>query len=281
MSITYDRCLDAALNALPIAALASALGRVLPAPHIAGTTATVRVRGLGRGLTGLRLLHVSDLHLRRGSELSLQLPAIAAGLVYDVALYTGDFIDDDNGIEAVRALLARMPRVHASYAVLGNHDYHTNGNTRRRNNVARLTSALAAVGLGVLCNDARPLGPERALYIAGVDDPSTRRDHAAAALSAVPAAAPCILLAHSPDVMLRLGARRPDLVLAGHTHGGQIRLPGMGPVATKTDLPRAAAMGWSQCGGTPLFVSRGIGYSGVDLRLGCPPEVTLIVLHGI
>ena len=88
-----------------------------------------------------------------------------------------------------------------------------------------------------------------------------------------------LLLAHSPDVLPRLGSHRHGLLLAGHTHGGQLRLPGIGPIGTVSALPRRYAMGAYVYDGVQTYVSRGVGTSGAPVRFNCPPEVTLITLR--
>ncbi len=254
------------------------LQQILPPPRIELTRYDIVVPRLPTGLDGLRVLHVSDLHLRPGSELAYQLPDLVAGVPHDLALYTGDFIDTDEGIPDVAALLARMPRAGGAYAVLGNHDHRPLGRYDGTNDVAALRSALTGVGLTVLTNAARPiLGGE--LFIVGVDDPATEQDDLDRAMAGVPEGACTLLLAHSPDIVLRLGAHRPGLILSGHTHGGQIRLPVLGPLITMSGLPRAAVMGLREHHGVPTFVTRGIGYSGLNLRLGCPAEVALLTLR--
>ena len=151
---------------------------------------------------------------------------------------------------------------------------------RGANDARRLRQVLAAAGVDVLTNEARPLYGGR-LSIAGVDDPATRRDDLGHTLANVPDAACCVLLAHGPDIVLRAGAdaRRRGLILAGHTHGGQIRLPVVGALLTESAGPRRLAMGLHVVRGVPLVVWRGVGYSGLDLRIGCPPEVALLTLR--
>lgn len=268
----------AVLDSAPIQLGVVVFTRIMPPPHITLTRYEITVPGLPHGLSGLRLLHISDLHLRPGSELALELPELAAKAPHDLALYTGDFIDDDDGIAPVAEILARMPRVDAAYAVLGNHDHMPHGRSHGSNDVTRLSAALAGAGIEVLSNTARPIcGGE--LFIAGVDDPATKRDDLRQAMSAVPAGACSLLLAHSPDIVLRLGDYRPGLILAGHTHGGQVRLPLAGPLITMSKLPRSLVMGLHEHSGVPTFVTRGIGYSGLNLRLRCPAEVALITLR--
>src|SRR5215469_12625444 len=117
----------------------SILKAILPADRLEVTRRTIAVANLPPALAGLRVLHMSDLHWHPGSELARLLPALAAQLAYDMAVYTGDFIDDDDGIAPIGAILGRMPRDRASFAVMGNHDYLRYGSasadaTRTRHN---------------------------------------------------------------------------------------------------------------------------------------------------
>jgi uncharacterized protein len=252
--------------------------KALPVPRPELTRHVLLIDDLPPQLDGLRLLHVTDLHAHDASGPSACLPEIASALTYDLTLYTGDFIDGDEDIAPLTALLSAMPDQAPSFAVLGNHDYWSLTDEPRRNDAAGLERALSGLGITVLHNSATPALDGR-VYIAGVDDPVTRCDDIGAAMAAVPQDAACLLLAHSPDIVLRLAGHRPTLVLAGHTHGGQIRLPIFGPVVNLTSLPRRLTMGYHVHQGIPLFVSRGIGYSGLDIRFLCPPEIALLELR--
>lgn len=254
------------------------LTRLLPAPQVHLTRHDIVVPRLPRHLDGLRVLHLSDLHLHPGSDLAWQAPDIVAQTPHDVTCYTGDFIDVDDDIPDVAALLERLPRAERAYAVLGNHDYIPFGRTRGANDVERLRRVLTGAGMIVLHNEARPFYGDD-LYIVGVDDPATRRDDLHGAMAGVPDSACTLVLAHSPDVALRMGAHRPDLILAGHTHGGQIRLSHVGPLLTLSELPRHLSMGLGRYEGVPIFVSRGIGYSTLHIRIGSPAEIALHTLH--
>jgi predicted MPP superfamily phosphohydrolase len=254
------------------------LRNMLPPVHVQLTRYDVAVPHLPRHLDGLRLLHLSDLHVHPGSDLAWQVPDLIAPLTYDLLCYTGDFIDVDDDLPAQATLLARIPHTGAAYAVLGNHDYIPFGRSHGSNDTARLRSVLGQAGITVLTNEAwATVGNE--LYVVGVDDPVTRRDSLELAMAQVPEHSCTVVLAHSPDVMLRLGARLPNLVLAGHTHGGQIRLPHVDPIYTLSQVPRNLTIGLGLYQGVPLFVSRGIGYSGLYLRLGSPPEAALLTLR--
>jgi predicted MPP superfamily phosphohydrolase len=272
VGLLYDHVL-----ARPLARrIVHGVGRLLPAPAYHVRRRAIAVAGLPASLDGLRLLHVSDLHLREGSELALRLPQVVGDVGHDLLVYTGDFIDTDADIPGIERLLARMPAGPA-FAVLGNHDHWRLGSHGVRNDVPRLVAVLERAGVKVLTNAACPtLGG--ALHVAGVDDPVTGQDDLPAAMRGVPAGACVLLLSHTPDIVLRLGPYRPGLVLAGHTHGGQVRLPLVGPVFRMTKLPRRAVMGFHVHDGVPFCITSGIGYAGIDLRIACPPEVALLSL---
>jgi uncharacterized protein len=265
-------------NMRVVASPARLLSKAFSARRPELTTDVLPIDGLPDRLDGLRLLHIADLHVRDGSGPSAWLPGIAAGLSYDLAVYTGDFIDGDEDIEPLAALLSAMPDRGSSYAVFGNHDYRSLGRELRINDTPRLERTLTALGITVLRNSAEQACHGR-VYVAGVDDPVTRRDDVGSTMAAVPPDAGCVLLAHSPEIVMRLGGHKPSLVLAGHTHGGQVRLPVIGPVVNVTSLPRRLTMGYHVYQDVPLFVSRGIGYSGFDIRFLCRPQVALLELR--
>jgi predicted MPP superfamily phosphohydrolase len=270
---------DLAVDSPHTHAVVTLLTSLLPAARVQITRHELDVAHLPAHLDGLRLLHLSDLHLHPGSGLAWQLPELVADLPHDLICYTGDFIDEDSDLPQLQILLERMPRSPA-YAVLGNHDYIPLGRADKpgANDTVRLQSILSGAGIHVLLNTAVSLHGG-ALWLAGVDDPITGRASVGRAYSAVPTGACSVLLAHSPDIILRLHGRRPGLVLAGHTHGGQIRLPLLGMLLTLSELPRRYVQGLVTYEGMPMFVSRGIGYSGLHVRIGSPAEVALLTLR--
>lgn len=150
------------------------------------------------------------------------------------------------------------------------------------NDVPGMLVELAARGVTPLVNRAVPLRVGQAeIWFAGIDDALEGTPDLAAALSAVPDAAPLVLLAHNPDAWLDPHTDRAALVLSGHTHGGQIRLPLLGVAHTQgTHLQRSRPAGWFQRGRSHMFVSRGLGES-IPLRFGVRPQAALIRLVGM
>ena len=151
----------------------------------------------------------------------------------------------------------------------------------RFNDVPAILDELSALGVQPLVNTSARLSIAGVdVWFAGVDDELEGRCDLAAALGGIPEGALLVLLAHNPDIWLRSGADRADLVLSGHTHGGQIQLPGIGAVHTQgTHLRRSQPAGWFDRGHSRMFVSRGLGES-IPLRFRARPQVTLIHLAG-
>ena len=153
------------------------------------------------------------------------------------------------------------------------------------NDTPRLVQELAAQDFTVLINRAQrvvhnPSAPDGVdFYIAGVDDVNEGQADVRAALADVPQEATTILLSHHPDILMDVGYEQAEVLLAGHTHGGQIVLPVLGPVHTHSrHLRRLEVAGVIHRGNTQVYVSRGIG-EGIPLRFGARPQITLITLY--
>ncbi len=150
------------------------------------------------------------------------------------------------------------------------------------NDVALLRFELESRGLHWLHNRAiRVGGPDKPydFFLAGIDDLIEGHPDLGAALRNVPASAPLILLSHNPDVLQAPAVLRADLILAGHTHGGQIVLPWLGAAHTQSDyLSRKEASGYFRRGKTHVYINRGLG-EGIPLRFGAPPQITLITVQ--
>jgi predicted MPP superfamily phosphohydrolase len=145
------------------------------------------------------------------------------------------------------------------------------------NDVPAMNAELRSQGLTPLVNQAVRIQAAGAdFWVAGIDDLTEGRPDLAAALAGVPEGALVLLLAHNPDIELDPLVERADLILSGHTHGGQVRLPWLGAAHTQgTHLSRRQPAGWFQRGRTRMFVSRGLGES-IPLRFGVRPQIALI-----
>jgi uncharacterized protein len=273
---------------------------------------TVPFAGLPPEWDGLTILHLSDFHyVPRDRWLRARLTDLAAHTAADppdlIAL-TGDFVEWNEDAAAIAPLLGALPARLGRFAVLGNHDY---GNAvdppdRERhslvnafselvgrpliqyqerparpngNCVGGIIRALECAGITVLRNQAVPLADRLPpFWIGGVDEPHQHRADPAAVFAGIPPGDPVLLLAHSPDVLECPLPRSPGLTLAGHTHGGQVRLPFLPPLVTHTRVPLPAYRGLIATANGPMYISSGMGAS-VPLRCRCPPEVTRLVLR--
>lgn len=236
----------------------------------------VPLQCLPRSFDGYRILHLSDLHAGRSSRLqdtAARLQA-AASLSADLLIFTGDLAaDGPQRTEAAARLLANFPTKDGAVAVLGNHD-HWIGEER-------VAAALSAAGVAVLLNDHMTIsrGGET-LHLAGVKDASyTESDDLSAALRGIPDDAPVILLSHTPEILDHPLAARACLTLSGHTHGGQVVLPCIGPIHVPSGVERRLASGLHRIDGRWLFVNRGLGEIFPPLRINCPPEIALLTLR--
>ena len=265
----------AVLTAFALAAAAWSYREATSDPVV--RRAALTLPGLPAVAAPIRVVLLSDVHVG-GPDMPVERLARIVDQVNrlkpDLVLIAGDFISDKRsgtriysypeGMAPLRGLTPRLGTV----AVLGNHDHWRNA--------AEARAGLAAAGVRVLDNDAAAFGP---LAVGGLDDAFT--DHAdlpltLARLRALPGAR--ILLSHSPDPFAALP---PDvtLMLAGHTHCGQISPPLIGPLTTQSDHGRRFACGIVRERGKTLIVSAGLGTSILPLRLGAPPDLWLIELR--
>jgi predicted MPP superfamily phosphohydrolase len=220
------------------------------------------VAGLDPRLDGVRIAQLSDIHVGSMTppEHVRAAVALANAAAPDVVVMTGDYVcwrrheadqakDQLSGLRAKRVL-----------TVLGNHDYFT---TKRG-----VTDALASNGYDVLENQHAAIDFNGAkLYVVGVDDPVTRHHDLDAAFKGVPEKAARIVLCHCPEEAPGLAERGADLVLSGHTHGGQIYIRGITDRIAKR-MGRTYLSGMYAVGRTRLYVTPGVGFSGVRYRTG-------------
>lgn len=233
---------------------------------------SVRIPGLPESFSGFTLLHLTDLHLDMYPPAVHGLIERLRSVEYDLCVITGDFRARTHGgyEEAIR-IMARV-RAHlngAVYGVLGNHDF------------IEMVPALEALDIRMLLNESVVLkrkGLE--VFLAGIDDPHYYRlDNLEKATSDIPAGAVSILLSHSPEVYRHAAHAGFDLMLCGHTHGGQICLPGGIPLTYNIGCPRHLGRGAWRHHELQGYTSVGAGACVVDARFNCPPEITLHTLY--
>lgn len=226
------------------------------------------IRNLPAALVGLRLLHITDLHLDAHPDFPRILAERVSALKYDVCVLTGDYRYRTCGpLEPALKGLFHLRRHLRDpvYAVLGNHDS------------IHMVPAMEAMGIRLLLNEwARLERDGQSLYFVGVDDPHFfRADNLERACRGVPEQAPSILLCHSPELFRQAAHSGFNAMLCGHTHGGQIRLPGGIALLTNADCPRRFTAGAWRYRTLYGYTSVGAGSSIVDVRFNCRPEVVL------
>jgi predicted MPP superfamily phosphohydrolase len=241
----------------------------------------VTIPGLAKRWDGSRIAHLSDLHAGRTSnELIRRGLQMAVDLNPAFLVITGDFVDSPSAdVPALAQLLTPFARKVETIGCPGNHDYgHPKSDLAFINHLSR---TLTGAGVRMLRNDwHQPAGGKGELCFVGLEDWSSGRLDPAV-LRAPPRDASVLLLSHNPDSYDDLWPERWHLMLAGHTHGGQVCLPGIGPlILPVTHRERAAGL-FHLDPSQPhraLYVTRGVGHL-LKVRLFCPPEVTCITLH--
>jgi predicted MPP superfamily phosphohydrolase len=186
----------------------------------------------------------------------------------DVVLFGGDFISFRRHIPLAAEVLFEGLQATERYAVLGNHDYWANAEDVQRE--------LGARGVKFLTNEAVLL--RGALPLAGIDEIYRGKPDVGKAFLGIEATAPCIAISHHPDVIDLVESRRIDLLLCGHTHGGQIRFPFFGPVVVPSRHEGEFASGFHRVRNVLMYVSRGIGAI-PPLRVLCRPEIAMFTLR--
>lgn len=253
-----------------VAAPASWYGGVYEPNDIEVVRRSVRIRNLPSRLDGLTAAQISDLHLREAHEAHQRVVDLVRGLRPDVIFFTGDLVDDGAAVSSALDIFKGLQAPGGTWAVLGNSDHSAEV-------VETMPAELKTAGVRFLVNESAEL--EDGLWIAGVDDPSNSRADLGSALRDVPAGSPRILLAHSPDIVTDVQGARLDLILAGHTHGGQISLPFFNGAWLLDGASRQYVEGLFEVDGSPLYVNRGIGTAKLPLRIGSRPEITKFTFH--
>ena len=232
----------------------------------------VQLRRLPEAFQGFRMLHLSDLHLDLDEAINASWLSRVGELEFDICVITGDFRAETAGdrMPAMRALASVVPRLgDRIYACLGNHDD------------IEMTSYLEAFGVRVLLNEHAVIEQNgEAIFLAGIDDPHFyETENLERAVSGIPAEATKVLLSHSAEPYRKALACGVDLMLSGHTHGGQLCLPGGIAVMRNVRHPRSMSKGAWAYHELRGYTSTGAGCSMVPVRMFCTPELTVHVLE--
>jgi predicted MPP superfamily phosphohydrolase len=225
-------------------------------------------RDLPSQFDGFTILHLSDMHVDMNQGAMRRLVEILSGLTYDICVLTGDFRAKTFGpIAATIDALARV-RAHLTgpvYGVLGNHD------------TIRMVPDMEEMGIRMLLNESEAIARgEQRIHLAGIDDAHYFRvDNIEKAADRIPLGDYSILLSHTPEIYRQAAHAGFNLLLGGHTHGGQICLPGSIPVTLDSVLPRRMGAGPWKYHDMVGYTSVGVGSSIVTVRLNCLPEITL------
>ncbi len=229
---------------------------------------TIRLPALPASFDGFTILHLSDLHADLSQGALERAAELANDLEYDLCVLTGDFRGRTHGdFVAALQLVARLREALRGdiYAVLGNHDF------------IAMVPDLEALGVNFLLNESIAIRRgEDSVYLAGVDDAHFyRADNIEKAVKGIPEECVSILLSHTPEIYRQAAHAGFDLMLSGHTHGGQICLPGGVPIMLEAKLPRALGAGPWRHEGMAGYTSVGVGSSVVPVRFNNRPEITL------
>lgn len=234
----------------------------------------VYFNNLPSAFDGFRLLHLTDLHLDGLPEMAEKLADQVNRVAYDQCVITGDFCFGMPGTGfCAYSILAHffslLRPARQIFVTLGNHDS------------ARDVPFLESLGLRVLLNESTPIEKDNQhVWVCGVDDPHGLDTHdLESAIAHIPQDDFKILLAHAPEIAQEATLAGIDFYLCGHTHGGQICLPWVGPLVKKSRCRRNQIAGIWQEGSMQGYTSSGVGASSVAARFFCPPEFTLVELN--
>ena len=250
-------------------------GLLLEPRHVVVERKTIAINDLPDAFDGFRICQITDVHHGPFTGLGFikkvveKVNSLNPGLV----VLTGDYVDHSSKyiVPAVSAL-CRLKSSNGVLAVLGNHDHWMDANLTQevfnRYNVPVITNSHKLIEI-----------KDKAICVAGVGDLMEDSQDLKAAFYGVPADIPRILLSHNPDYAESMPAsERVDLVLAGHTHGGQVRMPFSIAPITMSMYGQKYAGGLVRSASGQVYVSRGIGVVGLPVRFNCPPEITIITL---
>lgn len=237
----------------------------------------ITIKNLPRSFDGVKIVQLSDFHSLWFGSREKRVLEILEELNPDFIFITGDFVDPitktitDQDLSSVKIFWQRLSEKYKNrvFGVLGNHDIGIVKNYLKESEITILDNENKKLFLG---NDF--------IYLLGIDDPWTDRDDLPKAIEGTEDNAPKVLLAHAAEIINEATREKIDLVLVGHTHGGQVNIPVLGRlIQPLSEYGKKYTKGLFEINSTYLYVNRGIGTSLFPIRLNCPPEITLIELR--
>ena len=233
----------------------------------------IQLSRLPQAFDGFRVVQLSDIHHGPYSSREQIERAVdtANRLQPDIIALTGDYISKERHYAAPCAeMLGRLKAKYGVYAVLGNHDHWTDANL--------ITDLFRAEGITVLINEGMHFEKNGAsIWLAGVDDTMVGLEDLPLALAGARDEEMKLLLAHNPIILRRAARASVDLVLSGHTHGGQVAISG--ERSTVRGARKRLLKGHGRLSNTQIYVNRGLGTVVLPIRYGCPPEISLLELR--
>ena len=230
----------------------------------------IPINGLPDCFEGYRILHLSDLHIDEIRDGGKRLCETLAGLEYDLCVLTGDFRFDTYGVfDKVMSRMTRLLNVlncrDGVVGILGNHDF------------IEMVPEFEAMGMTMLLNESLAINRgEHHFSLVGLDDAHYYKvNDLGRAMENVDASQPVVLLVHSPEVIDEAAEAGIDFYLCGHTHGGQVCLPGEIPVIGNARCERNKLSGRWRHGRMQGYTHRGTGASGIAVRINCPPDISI------
>ena len=225
-------------------------------------------------INGMRILHLSDMHMERISVSPTKLYDQLKNTNPDMIVLTGDYLDQPENLpkwESYFQQIARLSPKYGMYAVLGNHDY------RLRGKVQDLIDIMESYGCEVLRNESRQVEFNgQRINIIGIDDHHSGRSRIGCSFNGIDEDAISLVITHDPDVIIDLDNYKVDYLMAGHFHGGQCNIPFAFRLVPMGKLPKDNMYkGLLVYKGTYMYISEGLGQSALNIRVNSRPEITL------
>lgn len=243
-------------------------------------TVSVNVDGIHKNFDKIKIIHITDLHIKKIGYLERKLIDKINQLMPDILFVTGDFIKNNDGIKHCAEVFRNINAKYGIYGVLGNNDYRKFFIFSL--DTDELKKSLTSSGVKLLFNESHTINIDGVnISIFGVEDSIYGTPDISRVADNVSNEHLNILLSHSPSIIKNLDGFRPDLIITGHTHGGQVRFPFIEYLWTPLPInsPRKYSRGLFKTNGTNIYVNQGIGTSLFPMRFLCPPEISVIKLR--